>query len=271
MTDYALASLSLSSDTLSIQKLGALGHLSNREEILQSLNVPRQIFVIQGVAIAAMLGVMLGMLPFMGFHGPCVAMAVFTVGAFLAIVALDRHHPHRKLGVANSITYLRWGGVALFASLAAEPEILSRGSLIWLVVFGAFVLLVLDGIDGWSARRQGLASDFGARFDMEVDAAFILVLSVIAMALEKAGPWVLGLGLMRYGFVLAGQFAPALRAPLPPSFRRKAVCVGQILALTALLLPQVTSTLAVVIAGSALAALVWSFAADIVWLIRNSR
>ena len=32
------------------------------------------------------------------------------------------------------------------------------------------VALSLDGVDGWLARREGLVSAFGARFDMEVDA-----------------------------------------------------------------------------------------------------
>ena len=39
------------------------------------------------------------------------------------------------------------------------------------------LLLALDGLDGWAARRQGLVSAFGARFDMEVDALLILALA----------------------------------------------------------------------------------------------
>jgi phosphatidylglycerophosphate synthase len=234
-------------------------------------SVSKRTFIAQGAAIAASLGVLLALSPFMTSRAPMLALLLFATGVFLAVIALDRHHPHPRFGLANSITLLRLGGVALFASLAAEPEILSRDSLEWLAVAGAVFLLAMDGIDGWSARRQGLASKFGARFDMEVDAAFILVLSVLALVLDKAGPWVLGLGLMRYAFVFAGSFAPALRAPLPPSFRRKAVCVGQILALTIMLVPQITPVPAAAIAGTALAALAWSFAVDIVWLLRNPR
>ena len=36
---------------------------------------------------------------------------------------------------------------------------------------------LLDLVDGWVARRTGTASPFGARFDLETDAALILVLS----------------------------------------------------------------------------------------------
>ena len=37
--------------------------------------------------------------------------------------------------------------------------------------------LLLDAVDGGVARRTGTVSGFGARFDMEVDAFLILVLS----------------------------------------------------------------------------------------------
>jgi phosphatidylglycerophosphate synthase len=223
------------------------------------------------MAIAATLGTLLAVLPFTGPRGPLVALLVFATGLFLAVPALERHHGHARFGLANTITSLRLGGVALFAGLAAESSILAPDSVAWLAVLGAFGLLTLDGLDGWSARRQGLASEFGARFDMEVDAAFILVLSVMALSLGKVGAWVLGLGIMRYAFVLAGEFVPALKAPLPPSTRRKTVCVVQIMALTMLLVPQVTPDLANVIAGGALMALAWSFAVDVIWLLRRSR
>jgi phosphatidylglycerophosphate synthase len=238
---------------------------------LNARNAASKTFLGQGTVIAATLGILLAVLPFAGSRGPLVALAVFAMGVFLAIPALERHHAHSRFGLANTITYLRLGGVALFAGLAAESSILTLDSLAWLAVFGAVVLLTLDGFDGWSARRQGLASEFGARFDMEVDAAFILVLSVMALSLGKVGAWVLWLGLMRYAFVIAGEFAPALKAPLPPSTRRKTVCVVQILALTMLLVPQITADFAAVIAGGALIALAWSFAVDVVWILRGSR
>jgi hypothetical protein len=47
--------------------------------------------------------------------------------------------------------------------------------------------------------------------------------------------------------------------------------VVQILALTMLLVPQITADFAAVIAGGALIALAWSFAVDVVWLLRGSR
>ena len=76
----------------------------------------------------------------------------------------------------------------------------------------ATVVAVLDGIDGWLARRTGMASDFGARFDMETDAALIMVLALLAWQFGKAGVWVLASGLLRYALRRRGRGA-ALDAP----------------------------------------------------------
>jgi phosphatidylglycerophosphate synthase len=116
-----------------------------------------------------------------------------------------------------------------------------------------------------------MASAFGARFDMETDAALLLVLAVLAWQLGKAGPWVLAVGLMRYAFVAAGAAAPWLRDPLPPSFRRKAVCAVQMVALVAALAPIVAPRASALLAAAALAALCYSFAADVRWLRRHAR
>ena len=58
------------------------------------------------------------------------------------------------------------------------------------------VALVLDRVDGLVARRTGTVSDFGARFDMEVDAFLILALSVYVA--RDYGGWVLAIGAARY-------------------------------------------------------------------------
>ncbi len=73
---------------------------------------------------------------------------------------------------------------------------------------------MLDAVDGRVARRTGTASAFGARFDMEVDAFLILVLSVyVARVGRRVGA---AIGAARYAFVAAGWLLPWLRGPLPP-------------------------------------------------------
>jgi phosphatidylglycerophosphate synthase len=124
--------------------------------------------------------------------------------------------------------------------------------------------LVLDAVDGLVARRTGTASALGARFDMEVDAFLILVLSAFVGLF--VGMWVLAIGAIRYAFVAAQQVLPWLRGPLPPSRARKTVAAVQGIALVVAGSGLVPTPVAVFVAGGALAALVWSFGRDIAWL-----
>ena len=73
----------------------------------------------------------------------------------------------------------------------------------------------------------------------------------------------------RYLFVLAMRPWPWLAAPLPPSQRRKAVCVWQVGSLLVCLLPGVRGGFALFLLWAALALLVWSFALDVRWLHRQ--
>lgn len=206
-----------------------------------------------------------------GVPAAALAMGVFGLVAGIALGRIAETHPHDRFGAANRVTLARAGGAALFCGLALEPAMLADPAVAWIATGAALALLVLDGLDGYLARRSRLASDFGARFDMETDALLILALAALAWGTGKAGIWVLGLGLMRYCFVLAGLVRPRLARPLPPSQRRKAVCVLQIAVLTALLAPVIAPPAAPLLAGLAFAALAWSFLIDLLWLERAAR
>lgn len=170
-------------------------------------------------------------------------------------------------GWPNRITLIRAILVALLAAALVQPTIYRESA--WLVAAIALVVLFLDGLDGWLARRLDQCTAFGARFDMEVDAALIMVLCLGLAVIGKVGLWVLAIGLMRYAFVAAMNIWPWLRQPLSPSFRRKLVCVWQVASLLLALLPVVPSGLAALLAFSALALLAFSFAIDIAWLWRQ--
>jgi len=223
-----------------------------------------------GIAAFAVTGTgtlaILVLLPFSSRMPLLAATATYLTASGIALAHLPRAHPHRRFGAANVATLLRLGGVAVFAALAVEPRLLAGTGGWWALAFALF-LLPLDGLDGWLARRQDLASAFGARFDMEVDALLILALALIALAQGMAGPWVLGLGLLRYVFVAVGWLWPRLAAPLPDSLRRKTVCVLQVVALTALLAPPMAPPVSGLLAAIAFAALLWSFAIDLRWLL----
>jgi phosphatidylglycerophosphate synthase len=136
------------------------------------------------------------------------------------------------------------------------------------IVSLGLLALILDGFDGRLARSSGLASAFGARYDMETDAFLILVFSLLAWQLDKAGSWVVLSGLLRYLFIAAGWALPWMRGALPPSRRRQAVCVIQIAVMLAVLLPFVTLPLSAVLSAATLCLLCYSFLVDVLWLYR---
>lgn len=165
-----------------------------------------------------------------------------------------------RMGPADYVTLVRLVLVAVMAStLGRAPTF----ALQWTLVTLTTVVGVMDGFDGWVARRTGTASTFGARFDMETDALLILVLSILVWQHDKAGAWVLLCGVMRYAFVAAGWLLPWMKRPLTPTRRGKTVAVIQYIGLGAAMSPVFPSPASDVVAALTLSALVWSFAVDV--------
>jgi phosphatidylglycerophosphate synthase len=208
-----------------------------------------------------------------GALGAVVAIATYAASAVIVASTIGRSHHASKFGLPNAVTLARLTITALVAGYTAEILAGLRPPVPLAIGFAALALtaVVADGLDGWLARARGPSTAFGARFDMESDALLLLALSVLAFGLGKAGPWVILIGAMRYLFIAAGQVWRWLEAPLAPSYRRKAVCVLQGAALTALALPVVTGHMASAVAAIALAALTWSFAVDTRRLHRRKR
>jgi phosphatidylglycerophosphate synthase len=178
-----------------------------------------------------------------------------------------RHLQAPKFGAANTVTLGRAAlALLLVALLGAAPT----PALGWLLVGLGTTGVALDGVDGALARGRNESSAFGARFDMEVDALLILVLAALVWQHGKAGAWILAAGLLRYAFVVASWALPWLGAALPPSRRRQAVCVVQLVSLLGALAPVVVSPWSAALALAGLAALVWSFAIDVRWLARHA-
>jgi len=199
---------------------------------------------------------------------PRVGIAVLLV--YVVMAALLLHHGpamHRPLGAANRVTLFRALLVALLAGTLASPAALAAQATPFAML--ALAALLLDGVDGWVARRFDSASDFGARFDMELDAFLIAVLCLAPVLLGKVGHWVLAIGAMRYAFVAAMPVWRWLDQPLPDSLRRKTVCVVQVACLLLSLLPAVDARTAAALLGFALLALAASFFIDIRWLYRR--
>lgn len=188
----------------------------------------------------------------------------------LILARLPTVLPGPGIGAANRVTLARSTMVVSLTPLVIQPSVHTPMGHWWIILL-ATAALVLDGVDGWLARRTGGSSAFGARFDMELDAFLILVLAALVWFAGKAGSWVILIGAMRYGFVAASWVWPALRGELPPSLRRKTVCVVQGIVLLVCLGPIIPVWFSYPVAGAALALLAYSFAADVIWLARAGK
>ena len=191
--------------------------------------------------------------------------AIAGLVCVLALWGLRRHHPYDRLGPANMLTGGRTLVMALIAGMATAPSAPSR---VWPLIALASAGAIADLFDGPLARRSGMASAFGARFDMEVDALLILALSVLVWRSVPVGSWIVTAGLLRYGFIAAGWMLPWMNGPLPPSRRRQTVCVLQIVALIVCLGPPIPPAVVSPLAAASLVLLAWSFAVDVRWLHR---
>lgn len=220
-----------------------------------------------GVAVVAVLWAlpMQWGMPALATTGWLAAIAYLLISNALLLRGLEIRHATR-FGAANIVTTVRSTLVGVITGLvvASFTTTVPVALLVGLIA----PALLLDAVDGWVARRTGTATELGARFDMEVDAFLLLVLS--AYVAQTMGSWVLAIGLMRYSFVVAGWFLPWFRRQLPPRYWRKVVTAVQGIALTIAvsgLLPGIDAVFVAV----ALALLVESFGRDVVWLVRARR
>jgi phosphatidylglycerophosphate synthase len=216
--------------------------------------------------LAGLVALLVGLSVSVGLSGPG---WVAGVGCgLLATVALSwgmNRVGARRLGPANRVTLTRTvliGGVtALVVDAFLRPPELA------VLVPLAAVALLLDGVDGWVARRTQTTSVLGARFDMEADCVLVLALSIHVA--RDLGPWVLVLGAARYLFIAAGRLWPWLRGELPARYWRKVVASteGVVLILaTAVALPRPLAQAALVITLGLVAE---SFGRDVWWLLRH--
>jgi phosphatidylglycerophosphate synthase len=111
------------------------------------------------------------------------------------VLLRGRWTPSGALGAANALTLLR---LALIASLPAlsAPAPGRAAALLVAIIF------VLDGVDGWIARRKREVSAFGAYFDLECDALLVLLCTLVLYQTGRLGGYVLVPGLLRYVYVL---------------------------------------------------------------------
>ena len=205
-----------------------------------------------------------------GFGSIAVAVGVGCGAALAAVLARTlRGDPagagSGALGPADLVTLAR--AVMTCGVAALTAELLGGASVTTAVLALAGPALALDAVDGLVARRTGTATRFGARFDGEVDAFLILVLSVAVGSI--VGWWVVAAGLARYLFALAGLVRPWMRAPLPYRYWRKVVTAVVGIALVTALVEAVPKGVRVGLLVVAMVLLAESFGRDVAWLWRR--
>jgi phosphatidylglycerophosphate synthase len=172
-----------------------------------------------------------------------------------------------RFGLANWVTLFRLNLVALMLVTVwpGAPDTVPS----WPLFLIAATALVLDGVDGWLARRRREAGAFGERFDMGADTAFTIITTLCLVGFGLVGAWVLLLGLLRPAFAAAARLRPEFAAPLPESRGRKIACAGSLTCLVAGLAPPLAG-FAPALALAALVQLLWSFGRDFRYLLRDN-
>jgi len=156
-----------------------------------------------GQAHALSMGTGIGLALWMHFP-PLLALVACLSFAIVIVQLRADWTPRGSFGFANSITSFRLVLTSLvLLGYQAWPGY-------WLAGV-AVLVLALDAVDGWWARRHATSSEFGAQFDVEVDTILVVALSVVLLARGQAGAWVLAPPFLRYAYVLLPAFVPPLR------------------------------------------------------------
>jgi phosphatidylglycerophosphate synthase len=220
-----------------------------------------QAFPVTGVIAQVLLGAALAGTVGLSEAGWVVGVTCGLIMTAALARGILRYRPHR-VGPADWVTLARATLAVGVAALVADS--FDDPAHVTMLITLSAVALALDAVDGWVARRSKTASKLGARFDGEVDAFLILVLSVYVA--RSTGAWVLAIGAARYAFFAAGWLLPWMRDPLPPRYWRKVVAATQGVVLTIAAAEVLSVALTQAALVGALALLCESFGRDVWWL-----
>jgi phosphatidylglycerophosphate synthase len=98
-------------------------------------------------------------------------------------------------GYANLLTLLRYSLILIIVVFSNVWPLWSLGLLFAIPV-------LLDGLDGYLARKLNHITRFGALFDLETDSLFMTLTGMILYDRHMVGAWLLPAAYMRYFYVL---------------------------------------------------------------------
>ena len=108
--------------------------------------------------------------------------------------------PLVSFGWPTLVTVVRGALLAVTAGFLFLPMPLGARGFMPAIAYS--LASVLDHVDGRLARALDRTTRLGERLDMELDAAGILIASLLAIHYGKIPSWYLAIGLARYAFVL---------------------------------------------------------------------
>jgi len=138
-----------------------------------------------------------------------------------------------------------------------------------MIVILGMIALLLDGLDGFIARKYDHVTKFGEKIDQESDNFLMLVLSISLYLNREIGAYIFLIPLYRYLFIFFMSKYDWLKTELPISQFRKFACavttLFMVVAQDVYFDPENTLFLVIL----SLFIITFSFAKDIIWLYRN--
>lgn len=118
----------------------------------------------------------------------------FVSLSFIALLYLNRFafkqfQPYG--GYANWVSLIR---LLLLFLLLINNQVLSKHTL----ALGFLTCILMDGLDGWLARRYQQVSEWGGLFDKEIDSFLVWGISLILYIYWNFPIWIMGIGCLHY-------------------------------------------------------------------------
>lgn len=184
----------------------------------------------------------------------------------------DEAVPLSTLGWPTAVTVFRGALLAITAGFLFLAVPLGAKAFVPAIAYS--LASILDYVDGRLARTLGRTTRLGEKLDMELDAAGILVASLLAIHFGKLPMWYAAIGLARYVFVVGIAWRRRLGKPVleldPHPWRRllAGVQMGYLsVALWPVIAADVTLFVAPVFGGATLA----MFTRDWWWVSGRAR
>ena len=178
-----------------------------------------------------------------------------------------------EFSLASTVTYMRLSVSIVLLTAAINS---STNSTIFdifyterLFIILAIISLLLDGLDGFIARKYNQVTKYGEVIDQEADNFLIFVMSISLYLNKEIGLYVFLIPAFRYIFIFFMTRYSWLNNTLPDSQLRKVVCVSIILIMIISQDSYFTNDVVIFLVLLSLFIITFSFSRDIIWLYRN--